>query len=114
MITGGNRYPEYLIFVMLFGYQAADDVTTPAEQLLDPNDAPLFLHGQGARRHQERPQGVQRGVGFRLARMDELWQRLDRPLFVEQDELKLLLHHVLELVKRQLPVHLSRVAYELQ
>ena len=33
MITGGNRYPEYLIFVMLFGYQAADDVTTPADKM---------------------------------------------------------------------------------
>ena len=46
--------------------------------------------------------------------MNELRQRLDRALFVEQNELELLLHHVLELGKRQLPVRLSRVAYDLQ
>src|SRR5271169_4282066 len=46
--------------------------------------------------------------------MKELRQRLDRALFVEQDELELLLHHVLELGTRQLSVRLSRVAYDLQ
>jgi hypothetical protein len=25
----GNGYPDWLIFVMLFGYQAADNVTCP-------------------------------------------------------------------------------------
>ena len=85
-----------------------------AEQLLDPNDPALFLLDQGSRRHQERPQGVQRRVGLRLARTDELRQRFDRALFVEQDELELLLRHLLELGKGQLSVRLSRVADDLR
>ena len=46
--------------------------------------------------------------------MEEFRQRRDRALFVEQDELKLLLRHAPELGKGEPSVRLSRVANDLQ
>ena len=46
--------------------------------------------------------------------MEELWQRLDRALFVEENQLQLLFDHVPDLGKRQLSVRLSRVANDFQ
>ena len=46
--------------------------------------------------------------------MEELRQRRDRALFIEENELKLLPCHLPELGKRQLSVRLSRVANDLQ
>ena len=71
-----------------------------------------LVRGPGATRSARRASSA--ASDFGLAGMEELRQRHDRALFIEQDKLKLFHRHLPELGKGQLSVRLSRVANDLQ